>query len=160
MEHGKLPLYTFKEECTMGKFYPTKRDHDGFFDFLPSWFDEWGHNFFQNMNVQPFAADVQEQSDAYSVKIDLPGFSKDHIHLDFDQGVLTVGATREQETNERAQNGSFIRRERSSGSFARRFAFDNVDEQGIRATFKDGVLNITLPKREESRKDKKQITIE
>ncbi|MCI1856913.1 MAG: Hsp20/alpha crystallin family protein [Sporolactobacillus sp.] len=142
----------------MASLFPTKKDRDGFFDFLPSWFDEWGHNLFNN-GVQPFAADVAEEKDKYKVKVDLPGFDKNNIHLDFDQGILTVSAKREQGTDERAENGSFIRRERVSGSYARRFALDNVDENKITASFKDGVLDITLPKREIENKSGRTITI-
>ncbi|RYL94801.1 Hsp20/alpha crystallin family protein [Sporolactobacillus sp. THM7-4] len=144
----------------MANLYPSKKDRDGFFDFLPSWFDEWGHNFFRNTSVQPFAADVQEKDNEYVVKIDLPGCTKENIHLDFNQGVLTVDASREQETNEKAEDGSFIRRERSSGSYRRRFAFDGVVEEGIRASFENGVLTVTLPKNEENKKQSKQITID
>lgn len=144
----------------MANLYPTKKDHDGFFDFLPSWFDEWGHNFFRNASVQPFAADVQEKSDAYEVKVDLPGFSKENIHLDFDQGVLTIDASRMQETNEKAEDGSFIRKERASGSYTRRFMLDSVNEGGIKASFKDGVLDVTLPKKEDAQKPNKFISIE
>ncbi|MDD9148536.1 MULTISPECIES: Hsp20/alpha crystallin family protein [unclassified Sporolactobacillus] len=144
----------------MANLYPTKKDRDGFFDFLPSWFDEWGHNFFRNTGIQPFAADVQEKSNAYEVKVDLPGFSRDNIHLDFDQGVLTIDATREQETNEKAEDGSFIRKERASGSYTRRFMLDGIKEDEIKASFKDGVLQVTLPKREEAQKPSKSISID
>ncbi|MET1249901.1 Hsp20/alpha crystallin family protein [Sporolactobacillus sp. STCC-11] len=144
----------------MANLYPTKKDRDGFFDFLPSWFDEWGHNFFQNGNLQALAADVQEREKAYDVKLDLPGFDKDSIHLDYDHGVLSVDATRGQETSEKAENGSFIRKERASGSYTRRFMIDGVKEDEIKATFKDGVLEVTLPKKEKMNRDRKEITID
>ncbi|GGL65618.1 Hsp20/alpha crystallin family protein [Sporolactobacillus putidus] len=144
----------------MANLYPTKKDRDGFFDFLPSWFDEWGQNFFHNTGVQPFAADVQDKRDAYEVKVDLPGFSKENIHVDYDQGVLSIEATREQETNEKAEDGSFIRKERASGSYTRRFMLDRVNEDGIKASFKDGVLQVTLPKKEDVQKPGKFISIE
>jgi HSP20 family protein len=144
----------------MDNLYPTKKDRDGFFDFLPSWFDEWGHNFFQNGNQQALAADVQEREDAYDVKLDLPGFDKDSIHLDYDLGVLRVDATRGQETSEKAENGSFIRKERASGSYTRRFMIDDVKEDEIKATFKDGVLEVMLPKKEKTDRDHKEITID
>ncbi|RYL93148.1 Hsp20/alpha crystallin family protein [Sporolactobacillus sp. Y61] len=144
----------------MANLYPTKRNHDGFFDFLPSWFDEWGRNFMRTPGIQSFAADVAEKKDEYSVKVDLPGFSKDNIHLDFDQGVLTIEASRTRESNEKAEDGSFIRQERSSGSYARKFALDNVDDEKIKASFKDGVLTVILPKREVSGRKNKQISID
>ncbi|MFT8872391.1 MAG: Hsp20/alpha crystallin family protein [Sporolactobacillus sp.] len=144
----------------MANLYPTKKDRDGFFDFLPSWFDEWGHNFLRNAGIQSFAADVAENDASYTVKIDLPGFSKDNIHLDFKENVLTISASREQETNERTENGSFIRRERASGAFTRRFMLEKVDEKAIKAQFKDGVLTVTLPKREEQKVDSNTISID
>ncbi|MBP3041217.1 Hsp20/alpha crystallin family protein [Bacillaceae bacterium Marseille-Q3522] len=143
----------------MAMFYPSKNDQDGFFDFLPAWFNEWGNNFFHNMNVGPFAADVQETKDAYIVKVDLPGFDKENIELNYEQGVLTVNASRNQETNEKAEDASFIRKERVSGAYARRFALEGVDEENITASFKDGVLNVTLGKKTEADKPNKRITI-
>lgn len=144
----------------MANRFPSKKDRDGFFDFLPSWFDEWGRNAFHGLNVGAFAADVQEKDNAYIVKVDLPGVTKENISLDFDQGLLTVSATREQETNENAKDGSFIRKERATGSYSRRFALDGVNEEEIRASFNDGVLTVTLPKRTDAVKQNKQITIE
>ncbi|WKB37044.1 Hsp20/alpha crystallin family protein [Terrilactibacillus sp. S3-3] len=144
----------------MANLFPTRKDRDGFFDFLPSWFDEWGRNAFHGLNVGAFAADVQEKGNAYIVKVDLPGVTKENIHLDYDQGLLTVSATRQQETNENAEDGSFIRKERATGSYSRRFALDGVDEEQITATFNDGVLTVTLPKRRDALKQNKQITIE
>lgn len=144
----------------MATLYPTKKDRDGFFDFLPSWFDEWGHNFLRNSSVQPFAADVEEKNNEYVVKVDLPGFSKDNIHLDFDQGILSIQASREQESSEKEEDGSFLRKERSSGSYVRRFMIDGIDDEKIMASFKDGVLNVTLPKKEESQNSGKLISID
>ncbi|TGA96183.1 Hsp20/alpha crystallin family protein [Sporolactobacillus shoreae] len=143
----------------MANLYPTKKDRDGFFDFLPSWFDEWGHNFLSNSGIQPFAADIEDKEYEYVIKVDLPGFSRDNIHLDFDQGVLTVQASRKQESNEKDEDGSFLRRERSSGSYVRRFMLDGVDDEKINATFKDGVLAVTLPKRDDAKKSGKLISI-
>lgn len=150
----------FKEECFMANLYPTKKDRDGFFDFLPSWFDEMGHNFMRNSSVQPFAADVEEKQNEYDVKVDLPGVEKKDIHLDFDQGVLTVQASRNQETNEKAEDGSFLRRERSTGSYVRRFMLDDVDDGKIKASYDKGVLTINLPKKENSEKSGTMISID
>ncbi|BBN99022.1 Hsp20/alpha crystallin family protein [Sporolactobacillus terrae] len=143
----------------MATLYPTRKDHDGFFDFLPSWFDEWGHNFSRNNSLQPFAADVQERPDAYDVKMDLPGFNKENIHIGFSQGILTVDASREQRSDEKAEDGSFIRKERATGSYTRRFRFDDVNEDAIKAEFSDGVLGITLPKKETKKSNRKEINI-
>ncbi|MFT8316941.1 MAG: Hsp20/alpha crystallin family protein [Sporolactobacillus sp.] len=144
----------------MANLYPTKKDRDGFFDFLPSWFDEWGHNFMGNSGIRPFAADVEEKDNEYLVKADLPGFEKENIHLDYDQGVLTINASRNQESSEKAESGSYIRKERSSGSFTRRFMLDDVNENAIRAQFKEGVLNIQLPKNEKKAHKQNIISID
>lgn len=144
----------------MANLYPTKKDRDGFFDFLPSWFDEWGHNFMHNPSVQPFAADVEEKQNEYNVKVDLPGVDKKDIHLDFDQGVLTVQASRNRESNEKADDGSFLRKERSTGSYLRRFMLDDVNDEKIKASYDKGVLTIHLPKKENAVKSGKTISID
>jgi Molecular chaperone (small heat shock protein) len=144
----------------MANLYPTKKDRDGFFDLLPSWFDEWGHNFMRNSSVQPFAADIEEKQNEYDIKVDLPGVDKKDIHLDYDQGVLTIQASRNQENNEKADDGSFLRKERSSGSYLRRFMLDDVNDEHIKASFENGVLAVTLPKKENSEKSGRMISID
>jgi HSP20 family protein len=93
------------------------------------------------------AVDVQETEKEYLVKADLPDVKKDDVKVDIRDGVLTVEGERKQEKEEKGKR--FHRIERSYGKFVRRLALPtDVDEQKIGAEFKDGVLNVHIPKSE------------
>ena len=91
------------------------------------------------------ALDVQETDKEYIVKTDLPDVRKEDLKVDLKDGVLTVEGERKQEKEEKGK--TFHRIERSYGKCVRRLALPtDIDEQKIGAEFKDGVLNIHLPK--------------
>lgn len=90
------------------------------------------------------------------IKAELPDVKKDDIRVTFENDVLTIAGERKQETS--AQREQFSRVERRFGSFSRSFTLPNtVDASGIAASYKDGVLTIRLPRREEAKP--KQITV-
>ena len=97
------------------------------------------------MNEQ-FKTDIKETQDEYKIQAELPGVNKEDISLEYNNNYLTVKAVRSNE-NESNEN-NFIRRERSYGEFSRSFYISNVDKNTINANFENGVLNITLPKKE------------
>lgn len=90
------------------------------------------------------STDVIDKGDRYQLKTDLPGVRKEDIHVDFKDGVLTIGAERRFE--KQGEEDGFVVRERSEGSFSRRFSFDDVDPEEISAAFHDGELDICLKK--------------
>lgn len=91
------------------------------------------------------AIDVQETDKEYLVKADLPEVQKDDIKVGIEDSVLTVQGERKQEKEEK--NKKFHRIERSYGKFVRRFTVPlGIDESKVSAEFKDGVLNVRLPK--------------
>jgi len=91
------------------------------------------------------AVDVQELDDGYIVKADLPDVKKEDVRVNFEEGVLTLEGERTLEREEK--NGKFHKIERGYGKFVRRFAMPTeVDPNKVAATFKDGVLNVRLPK--------------
>ena len=91
------------------------------------------------------AMDVQETDKEYLLKADLPEVKKEDVKVDVKDGVLSVEGERKQEKEEKGKK--FHRVERSYGKFVRRLALPtDVDEQKIMAEFKDGVLNVHLPK--------------
>ena len=105
--------------------------------------------------------DVQEHEDGYEIDIDLPGFKKDEIHLDLENGYLSVGATKNLDKDQK-KKGKVIRQERYTGSMQRSFYVgDHMTEEDIKAKFEDGVLKLSVPKKE-ARKlpEKKAIAIE
>jgi HSP20 family protein len=89
--------------------------------------------------------DIQETAQEYIISADIPGISKDDISVDITDGVLSIKGERRQETEESGKR--FHRIERSYGSFTRSFTLpDNVDDNKVKAVFKDGVLNLSIPK--------------
>lgn len=94
--------------------------------------------------------DVLETEKEYVIKAELPEVKKDDVKITVQDGVLTIQGERKSETEEKGRR--FHRIERSYGSFVRSFSMpDFVDEAGVSAEFKDGVLNLHLPKTEKAR---------
>jgi HSP20 family molecular chaperone IbpA len=105
--------------------------------------------------------DVQEHEDKFELDIDLPGFKKDEIALELNNGYLTVRAAKGLDKDETDKKGKLIRQERYAGAMQRSFYVGEVlTEEDIKATFKDGVLNLILPKKEKQIPEKKTIMIE
>lgn len=91
------------------------------------------------------AVDIQETDKEYVVKADLPEVKKEDVKVEFDDGVLTVEGERKQEKEEKGKK--FHKVERAYGKFVRRFALPTeVDASRVSAEFKEGVLNVHLPK--------------
>lgn len=142
---------------------PFRRRREDVFDRMLSTFND----FFEQMddwpaladNMKSLRTDITENKDAYVVKVDLPGFSKDDISIEVDNNQLTIRARREEEQETKDSQNRIIRRERHFGEFVRQFYVDNIDEDRIEATLKDGVLTIILPKRNDRNGTRKQIRI-
>ena len=93
------------------------------------------------------AVDVYENDDALVFKAELPGFSKDDVHVELKDNVLTLKGERKR--NLEVKEEHYHRMERSYGTFQRSFALPiGVDAEKAEASFKDGVLKLTLPKAE------------
>lgn len=128
-------------------------------------FDEMFNNFFSDnflpssYNMNSFKVDVKETDDSYMVEADLPGMKKENIALDYDNNYLTISAKREDNVENKDKDNNYVRRERRYGEFKRTFFIDNINESGIDASFKDGVLNVTLPKLNKGMDTKKRIDI-
>lgn len=100
---------------------------------------------------------LEEQDDKYIVSADLPGFSKDEINIELDGDLLTIEAKKEESKEEEGKN--YICKERRTGSYARRFDVSGVDTEAIQAAFKNGVLELTLPKKSEEVKSARKIEL-
>ena len=106
--------------------------------------------------------DVHEHDDHFAVDIDLPGFSKDEIKIELNNGYLQVSAAKGLDKDENSKKGKLIRQERYAGAMERSFYVgDGITEEDIKATFKHGVLSLSIPKKEkEQLPEKKMILIE
>ncbi|KRT66044.1 MAG: Heat shock protein Hsp20 [Candidatus Dadabacteria bacterium CSP1-2] len=103
------------------------------------------------------AVDIYETNDSFVVSADLPGLNKDEIQIDLKDNTLTLKG--EKKFEEKVSKDNYIRVERAYGSFVRSFTLpQNVDPEKIKAKYKEGVLEITIPKKEEAKP--KQIKVE
>ncbi|MDH5666441.1 MAG: Hsp20/alpha crystallin family protein [Nitrospira sp.] len=94
--------------------------------------------------------DISETDQSYLIKAELPEVKKEDVKVRVEDGVLTLSGERRQEKEEKGKK--YHRVERSYGSFVRSFALpESVDESGVKAEYKDGVLNLHLPKAEKAK---------
>ena len=96
--------------------------------------------------------DVQEDSDSFTVTVDLPGVSREDVQATFHDGVLTITGQRKSEARAGVQEIQAVHRERAFGRFERRVTLESpINADQVKATHKDGVLTVRLPKVEEVR---------
>ena len=145
---------------------------------LPSIFDEnvFDDLFDQTMNMDMFGrrnplygkhakdlmkTDVRETDNSYEVDIDLPGFKKDEVNVQLEDGYLTVSAAKGLDKDEK-KKGRYIRQERYAGQCSRSFYVgESVQPKDVHAKFEDGILKLSLPKAEQPKlPDHRTITIE
>lgn len=119
--------------------------------FAPfSLLDRWMTRPFNGDRWLP-AMDVREDADAYRVAVELPGLAKKDISVTVEDNVLTVSGERRWE-NEEEEKGRVHRVERAYGSFSRSFSLPRtVKADEVKADFKDGVLNLSIPKADEAK---------
>ena len=106
--------------------------------------------------------DIREHDAGYELDIDLPGFKKDEINVDLENGYLTISAAKGLDKDEKDQEGKYIRRERYAGAMQRSFYVgDVVTHEDIKAKFEDGILRLSIPKKDaKAVETKKTIAIE
>lgn len=96
--------------------------------------------------------DIQEQKDAFVLEAELPGISEEDIEVEVDHSHLTIKVVNEQQGEKKEVSGKYILRERREASVERSFRLaDNVDTEKVVASFKNGILQITVPKKEQER---------
>ncbi len=103
-------------------------------------------------------ADIKENEKEYIVEAELPGVKKENINIELKEHTLTITATQDEEKKDEGVN--YVRRERRTGSTSRSFYVENVDQEGVKADYKDGILCITLPKLTETPPDRYQVKID
>ncbi len=120
-----------------------RRNND--FDLIGDMFRD---PFFSENESKIMRTDIKEKKDKYLIDIDLPGYEKENIKIELEDGYLTVHANRDT-NNEEKEEGKFVRKERYVGSCSRSFYVgDAVEIEDIKASFKNGTLKIEVPKKE------------
>lgn len=144
----------------MFNLVPFRKNNDERALFKNDFFNDFfGDDFFTPalFNGGSFKVDLKEDDASYTVEADLPGVKKEDIALDYDNNYLTISAKRDETIEDNKDN--YVRKEKYYGEFRRSFYVDNVDENNVNASFTDGVLKITLPKKEQGIQ-KKRIDIQ
>lgn len=101
--------------------------------------------------------DIYENDGIYNIEVDMPGYTKEDINIECNKGTIVISAHKEDNEEENKKN--YIKRERFYGSVSRSFYLGEIDEEKIKAEFKDGTLFVTVPKIDEN-SNKKIITID
>lgn len=124
-----------------------------FYDMIDSFFNDNSQE--RALRASTFKVDVLENEDSYKVEAELPGFSKDEIDVDFENGRLTICAGKNEETNEEDKERNYIHKERKTSKMMRRMYFKDIDEENLSAKLDGGVLEISIPKKTDEIKSRK-----
>ena len=137
---------------------------------LDDWFDfPFENEFFGKKNPlygknakNMMKTDIREHEAGYELDIDLPGFKKDEITVDLENGYLTISAAKGLDKDEEDKKGKYIRKERYAGTMQRSFYVgDAITHEDIKAKFETGILSLTIPKKDaKAVETKKSIAIE
>lgn len=131
------------------------------FDLFDNVFDD---PFFSNRKHNNFnqimKTDIKDNKDNYEVLMDLPGYTKDNIEINVENGYLNIHAKIEKNDEDKEEN-KFVRRERYCGECSRSFYLgDDVKQDDIKASFNNGTLSITVPKKDPKEELSNKTTIE
>ncbi len=134
-------------------------------NWLPSIFDDmfktdWlgGTTNVNSIGVSIPAVNILENEESFEVAVAAPGKTKEDFNIELDNDVLTISAEAKSESETSEKNGRFTRKEFNYSTFKRAFSLpDTVDNSRISANYENGVLNITLPKKEEAKVQAKRM---
>ena len=117
---------------------------------------------FENSSSQIMKTDIHEKDGSYMIEMELPGYAKEDIKADLKDGYLTITANRDETKEEKDAKGNCLHKERYTGSCNRSFYVgDKVTQDEIKASFRDGVLLLQIPKEVQKVEEQpKLITIE
>ncbi|MGN1083760.1 MAG: Hsp20/alpha crystallin family protein [Lachnospiraceae bacterium] len=120
-------------------------------------FDEWMDFSFPEIDKALYGkhaknmmkTDVKETEQDYEVFVDLPGFKKDEVSVQLENGYLTIQAAKGLDKEEKDKHGKYLRRERYAGGMSRSFYVgDAIKKEDIHAKYENGILKLSLPKEE------------
>ena len=146
----------------MAMLTPTHRNRSFINGFFSDPFEPFfsGPTFASKTSSSLMKTDIRETEDAFHLATDLPGFNKEDVQVQLKNGYLSIQAKTTQENQEGSEDGTFLRKERFSGSCNRSFYVgEDIVEDAISASFENGVLSITVPKLKEQPKLEEGRTI-
>ena len=138
-------------------------------NLFDDFFNDFDEDFFGKKNPlygkharNMMKTDVRETDTTYEVDVDLPGFKKEDINVNYENGYLTISTSKGLDKDEKDKEGNYIRKERYSGSCQRSFYVgEGVKQEDLKAAFNNGILTVAVPKEVQKPVEEKQyITIE
>lgn len=118
------------------------------FDLLD---DMFGEPFFREAESKIMKTDIKEKDDKYIIDVDLPGYEKENIKMEIEDGYLTIHATTDTSKEEK-EEGKFVRKERYVGSCSRSFYVgEEVQIEDVKASFRNGTLKVEVAKKEKAK---------
>ncbi|WP_343030512.1 Hsp20/alpha crystallin family protein [Fulvivirga aurantia] len=125
-------------------------------DLFPTFFDDffgrdWFANELQNRSTLP-SVNIKESEDAYAVEMAAPGMDKKDFKVELDNNTLTISYEKEESNESKPEEGRYTKREFNYQSFSRSFNLPNtVEADKIEAKYKEGILTLSIPKKEEAK---------
>lgn len=134
---------------------PRRNEFDVFDDFFR------GDNFFSRRDNSIMKTDIIEKKDEYVIEMDLPGYEKENINIELNDGYLEISAKTVRDENSK-ESEKYVHKERFFGQCSRNFYLGDSIEQDIHAEFKNGILKVVIPKKEDNKDlpEVKRIEIE
>ena len=135
---------------------PKKRNE---FDLFNDFFDD---SFLDRRDAKIMRTDIKEKGNDYIIEVDLPGYDKENIDIEMDHGYLRITAKTNKSIDESDEEERYVHKERYFGECSRSFYVgENIKEEDIKATFKNGILSLTFPKEQPKKlEEKKKIQID
>lgn len=115
--------------------------------------------FSEKAQIKPFRTDIRKTDSGFVLEADLPGVDKKDISVNIEGDILTIKAERHSESEDTEKKDSFVRIERSYGSYERSFDVSGIDTENIEAKYENGVLMLTMPEKPVTAPPSKQLTI-
>lgn len=127
----------------------------------PSIFDDFERAFFSStipVSTSSLRTDVIDRGDKFVLQAELPGFAKEDINIDISGDRLTISAKQEKSSEDKTDN--YIRQERRYGAYSRSFDITGIDADAIKASYQNGILEVSLPKREVIAENTRKVEIQ
>lgn len=136
-----------------------RRREDAWGPLAKAFNDVFSDDFFTSMRPQmlSFKTDVRETDQTYLLEAELPGFRKEDIDIDYAAPYLTIRAVHQEDGSVEDNHQQLVHKERRYGEYVRRFYVQDIDEDSIRASLKDGLLKLEVPKRQSTKSKRIKI---
>lgn len=129
-------------------------------DFFDGFFNPGYYSTRRIGQAPAMKADVRELEHGYEIELELPGFRKEDLHAELKDGYLTIQATHQKQEEKKDENGTYLCQERYQGHYQRSFYVgEEITQEDVHAAFENGVLKLSVPKKEPQPKVKESKTI-